>query len=149
LFLRYHDFQKHDIQIYQANNKQIDWNKVASELDITNGHAARMRFSRYKQHAEGTIPTRKTKPAEAKERRKHKVAVRAKAKSVSKIDEMEDEDKDGDAGASIKPEEEDQVVQSQMDGVDFGAYAALDIKGEGEGTGSYGGVDASSYYNPQ
>ncbi|KAI9774809.1 MAG: hypothetical protein M1840_000025 [Geoglossum simile] len=35
---------------------QIDWNLVASQLEITNGHAARMRFSRFKQHMEGVTP---------------------------------------------------------------------------------------------
>ena len=32
---------------------QVDWAQVAEELDITNGHAARMRFSRFKQQIEG------------------------------------------------------------------------------------------------
>ena len=40
----------------QLDLKAIDWNQVAEGLDITNGHAARMRFSRFKQHMEG-IPT--------------------------------------------------------------------------------------------
>ena len=34
---------------------------VASQLGITNGHAARMRFSRFKQHMEG-VPTTPRKP---------------------------------------------------------------------------------------
>lgn len=34
---------------------------VASQLGITNGHAARMRFSRFKQHMEG-VPTAPRKP---------------------------------------------------------------------------------------
>ena len=45
---------------------QIDWNDVASDLDITNGHAARMRFSRFKQQMEGIQPPRR-KPRTAKE----------------------------------------------------------------------------------
>ncbi|KAJ9405895.1 hypothetical protein DTO045G8_6406 [Paecilomyces variotii] len=40
---------------------QIDWNLVASQLEISNGHAARMRFSRFKQHMEG-IPTNPRNP---------------------------------------------------------------------------------------
>ena len=39
---------------------QIDWNLVASQLEITNGHAARMRFSRFKQHMEGTTTAPRT-----------------------------------------------------------------------------------------
>ncbi|KAI9828887.1 MAG: hypothetical protein M1819_006502 [Sarea resinae] len=40
----------------QLDLKCIDWNLVASQLEITNGHAARMRFSRFKQHMEGVNP---------------------------------------------------------------------------------------------
>ena len=35
---------------------QIDWAAVAGQLGITNGHAARMRFSRFKQAMEGVVP---------------------------------------------------------------------------------------------
>jgi hypothetical protein len=31
----------------------MDWNLVASQLKITNGHAARMRFTRFRQQMEG------------------------------------------------------------------------------------------------
>lgn len=40
---------------------QIDWQEVADQLDITNGHAARMRYSRFKAQMEGT-PTQTRKP---------------------------------------------------------------------------------------
>jgi hypothetical protein len=39
--------------IKQLDLKAIDWNMVAGSLEITNGHAARMRYSRFKQHMEG------------------------------------------------------------------------------------------------
>ena len=43
-----------------TTHPQIDWNKVAShpllEGEITNGHAARMRYSRFKRQIEGTAP---------------------------------------------------------------------------------------------
>ena len=35
---------------------QIDWAAVAGQLGITNGHAARMRYSRFKQAMEGVVP---------------------------------------------------------------------------------------------
>lgn len=42
---------------------QIDWNLVAAQLEISNGHAARMRFSRFKQQMEGVTSTpRASKP---------------------------------------------------------------------------------------
>ncbi|KAI1932394.1 hypothetical protein LOZ65_000688 [Ophidiomyces ophidiicola] len=43
----------------QLDLKLIDWSLVASQLDITNGHAARMRFSRFRQHMEGITSTSK------------------------------------------------------------------------------------------
>ncbi|OJJ43239.1 hypothetical protein ASPZODRAFT_146262 [Penicilliopsis zonata CBS 506.65] len=43
--------------IKQLDLKSIDWNLVASQLEISNGHAARMRYSRFKQQMEGTTST--------------------------------------------------------------------------------------------
>lgn len=37
--------------------QQIDWNMVAASLEISNGHAARMRYSRFRQQMEGTTST--------------------------------------------------------------------------------------------
>ncbi|OJD15669.1 hypothetical protein AJ78_04087 [Emergomyces pasteurianus Ep9510] len=45
----------------QLDLKSIDWNLVASQLEISNGHAARMRFSRFRQHMEGISTTHRTK----------------------------------------------------------------------------------------
>ncbi|KAK4691816.1 hypothetical protein P7C71_g5264, partial [Lecanoromycetidae sp. Uapishka_2] len=45
----------------QLDLKSIDWQEVANQLDITNGHAARMRYSRFKSQMEGT-PTQTRKP---------------------------------------------------------------------------------------
>ena len=42
---------------------QIDWSSVASQLDITNGHAARMRFSRFRAQMEGTTSTPRKRAA--------------------------------------------------------------------------------------
>ncbi|KAF8856286.1 hypothetical protein BDZ45DRAFT_691913 [Acephala macrosclerotiorum] len=43
--------------------KDIDWNKVAADPilsePITNGHAARMRYSRFKKQMDGNAPTRR------------------------------------------------------------------------------------------
>ncbi|KAM5456401.1 hypothetical protein MaudCBS49596_001424 [Microsporum audouinii] len=44
----------------QLDLKSIDWSLVASQLEITNGHAARMRFSRFRQHMEGNTTTART-----------------------------------------------------------------------------------------
>ncbi|KAJ5493418.1 hypothetical protein N7539_002164 [Penicillium diatomitis] len=39
--------------IKQVSLKEIDWNRVAADLEISNGHAARMRFSRFKSQMDG------------------------------------------------------------------------------------------------
>lgn len=41
----------------QLDLKYIDWTRIAAENNITNGHAARMRFSRYRAAMEGTKPS--------------------------------------------------------------------------------------------
>ncbi|KAJ5989199.1 hypothetical protein N7481_004409 [Penicillium waksmanii] len=39
--------------IKQLDLKLIDWNKVAQDLEISNGHAARMRYSRFRSQMDG------------------------------------------------------------------------------------------------
>lgn len=46
--------------IKQLDLKAVNWQEVADNIGIKNGHAARMRWSRFKQHAEGTPPQPKT-----------------------------------------------------------------------------------------
>ncbi|KAL7624399.1 hypothetical protein AAE478_005963 [Parahypoxylon ruwenzoriense] len=56
----------------QKNLKDIDWNKVAHDpilaQEITNGHAARMRYSRFKSAMLGIEPTRRNRTGAAKSR---------------------------------------------------------------------------------
>ncbi|CAG8890598.1 unnamed protein product [Penicillium egyptiacum] len=51
--------------IKQLDLKSVDWNRVASDVEVSNGHAARMRYSRFRQQMEGTTgankPRRKSK----------------------------------------------------------------------------------------
>lgn len=42
--------------IKQLDLKCVEWNEVAEATGITNGHAARMRWSRYKKQMEGHVP---------------------------------------------------------------------------------------------
>ena len=70
---------------------------MASDLEITNGHAARMRFSRFKQHMEGIPPTPRKPRSESHQHKKAKteksskaVGKRAKAESsIAKSESME------------------------------------------------------------
>lgn len=55
----------------QLDLKTIDWNAVAAAMEITNGHAARMRFSRFKQHMEG-VPTQPRTPRTKTEKKEKK-----------------------------------------------------------------------------
>lgn len=70
---------------------------MAGSLDITNGHAARMRFSRFKQQMEG-IPTqtRKTKVSTPRPKK----AKKDKAADAPKTNQDDDPD-------SVKPEPKD------------------------------------------
>ncbi|KAL4866060.1 hypothetical protein BDV12DRAFT_199501 [Aspergillus spectabilis] len=52
--------------IKQLDLKGIDWTLVASQLEISNGHAARMRYHRFRNQMEGINPTqrkRQNKPS--------------------------------------------------------------------------------------
>ena len=102
-----------------ADIYQIDWAEVANEINITNGHAARMRFSRFKQHMEGAVPSTR-KPRETHQQKKVKTQKKSKreeggndAKSKVKAegsagDEAvsgEGGDRDMDEGMAMKNEE--------------------------------------------
>ncbi|KAI1324135.1 hypothetical protein F5Y16DRAFT_316305 [Xylariaceae sp. FL0255] len=58
--------------LQQKNLKDIDWNKVAHDpilaQEITNGHAARMRYSRFKTAMLGLEPTRRNRTGPARSR---------------------------------------------------------------------------------
>ncbi|RAH82570.1 hypothetical protein BO86DRAFT_428338 [Aspergillus japonicus CBS 114.51] len=41
----------------QLDLRSVDWNLVATDLEISNGHAARMRYSRFRQQMEGNVPS--------------------------------------------------------------------------------------------
>ncbi|PWY94929.1 hypothetical protein BO94DRAFT_530825 [Aspergillus sclerotioniger CBS 115572] len=43
--------------IKQLDLKSVDWTLIATDLGISNGHAARMRYSRFRQQMEGISPT--------------------------------------------------------------------------------------------
>lgn len=77
---------------------KIDWSLVASQLDITNGHAARMRFSRFRQHMEG-IPTNPRGPRQPKKPKTEKAAAQSKK-------QLFDEQKSENDVPQVKPEPE-------------------------------------------
>ncbi len=66
--------------IKQLDLKAIDWSLVAGSLEITNGHAARMRYSRFKQHMEGAT----TQPRSPRTGKKEKEKEGREEKEVGK-----------------------------------------------------------------
>jgi hypothetical protein len=109
--------------IRQLDLKTVDWNEVASGLDITNGHAARMRFSRFKAQIEG-LPTQSSKPRAPRTKKDPATCGKGKGKNKpgyepGKVDDLlkgEDAD-DGDvkmeqeSGTVVKREGEVKVKQ--------------------------------------
>ncbi|KAL8869604.1 MAG: hypothetical protein Q9174_004152 [Haloplaca sp. 1 TL-2023] len=83
----------------QLDLKAIDWNAVADELEITNGHAARMRYSRFKQQMEGYVPQQR-KPREQKRKEKAEAAAAKAAKKQKKNDQSEVSNTSNEASAS-------------------------------------------------
>ena len=82
---------------------------VSDELGITNGHAARMRFSRFKQHMEGVPPTpRKTPQPRSKRPRteKHKYEPKGETALNDSVKAENDQDTEPMLGleTSVKPE---------------------------------------------
>lgn len=90
----------------QLGLKGVDWNLVASTLDITNGHAARMRYSRFRQHMEGRpTPQRGTRKEKAKDGGGKKGKKRGK--EVDGDDDEEEDEScisvgDGDGGRELR-----------------------------------------------
>ncbi|KAF9775502.1 hypothetical protein IL306_006379 [Fusarium sp. DS 682] len=72
----------------QKNLKDIDWNQVASDpvlIDpITNGHAARMRFARFRNSVIGTQPQKRSRPEDKSRVTKARKTQQPKRESISK-----------------------------------------------------------------
>ncbi|AEO71557.1 uncharacterized protein THITE_2124083 [Thermothielavioides terrestris NRRL 8126] len=84
--------------------KDIDWNKVAHNpilaQEITNGHAARMRYSRFRAAMLGLEPQRRNRTNPDKSR----VSKKKKADGVKPKKEDDDEKKSGSGIGNIKTE---------------------------------------------
>src|ERR1700759_4592776 len=86
----------------QLDLKTVDWTIVAEAIGITNGHAARMRYSRFKQQIEG-LPNQakkeKSKKSESRDGRPH-----TDAQGKRKRDEEHDRRSDGQDAKVMKVE---------------------------------------------
>lgn len=98
---------------------QIDWNKVAHDpilsQEITNGHAARMRYSRFKKQMDGTtsMPTRPRKIATP---RRSRVEKKKPAKREPKVKGREEnlENVDLPFYAKSEPQDVDPSASTSM-----------------------------------
>lgn len=95
--------------IKQLDLKAIDWSEVASGLEITNGHAARMRYSRFKAQIEG-LPTQ-SKPRAARPKKDAPAAAKGKGKNKpgyepGKVDDLNGGGDDDDCDGDLKMEQE-------------------------------------------
>ena len=75
----------------QLDLKTINWQEVADNIGIKNGHAARMRWSRFKQHAEGTPPQPKTPKPKKTDAEKNGKRDREDHGNLTKADDDRDE----------------------------------------------------------
>ncbi|CRG89782.1 hypothetical protein PISL3812_06821 [Talaromyces islandicus] len=99
----------------QLDLKPIDWSLVATELEISNGHAARMRYSRFKQQMEGTVSV----PRAAKQQPKKGVGKGDMAKGAKLGKEKAATISSGKGGESFvvsskKRRASDQMVKQEM-----------------------------------
>ncbi|KAE9371969.1 hypothetical protein N431DRAFT_482855 [Stipitochalara longipes BDJ] len=76
--------------------KDIDWNKVAHHpilcQEITNGHAARMRYSRFKKQMEGTATIRRPRGPNSPRKTKVEKSAKSPRKGKGKAKEEEEEE---------------------------------------------------------
>lgn len=73
----------------QLDLRSIDWNVVADKLDISNGHAARMRYSRMKTQFEG-VPAQPRAPRPKKEKSNSKPTTKETTKGKRQLLEEEE-----------------------------------------------------------
>ena len=77
---------------FLIHQKKIDWNKVAADHgnEITNGHAARMRYSRFKKQMDGTPSPRKPRNTNSPRKKiENKVPKREKVKTRNDSDDAQ------------------------------------------------------------
>lgn len=125
--------------IKQLDLKAIDWNLVAGSLEITNGHAARMRYSRFKQHMEGATtqpraPRTGKKEKEGKEGKdglkkgKKRAFEQVADEQIEAPPYVKNETGSGGAGAMVKRECGDIRIKNEQDAER--APSAVQIKSE-------------------
>jgi len=98
---------------------KVDWNQVAQDMEITNGHAARMRYARFKNQMEGTVPKSRPprdkssppKPKRAKTKCEKKEEGEDKAMLKLKLEDLASASGDGQPASSGSVASESDVGQ--------------------------------------
>ncbi|KAF6232264.1 hypothetical protein HO173_009647 [Letharia columbiana] len=118
----------------QLDLKSIDWQQVADQLDITNGHAARMRYSRFKQQMEGVAPApRKARAAVPRQRTskpdksdKNKTQTEEHQGTVFKADKEENMDAMSGVEQTVKAEhfvKPEPEIKAELGGEEDGTWS--------------------------
>ncbi|KAL8778064.1 MAG: hypothetical protein Q9213_007583 [Squamulea squamosa] len=68
----------------QCDQKCVDWDDVAEKVEMTNAHAAQMRYYRFKKAMEGNAPTAQTPKAATSQKRKQGSGEGAKTSKKQK-----------------------------------------------------------------
>ena len=119
-----------------TNLSQIDWQLVADQLDITNGHAARMRYSRFKQQMEGVGPSpRKARTAAPRQRK-------AKPDKSDKKDKNQAEEHQG---TIFKVEKQEPMDEMSMSGVEPNVKEEQFVKPEPVIKAEFGGEEDGTW----
>ena len=124
---------------------QVDWQEVADEMGITNGHAARMRYSRFKGQMEGPLPAARRAKAAVPRKKKAKTSHASAAQNDSNEEEMQGSETQ--SLAESKTESTD--VEENMVGVETGIKSELAVGStqfiKAEPNNGYVGAYASAY----
>ena len=120
---------------HHTHISQIDWQQVADQLDITNGHAARMRYSRFKQQMEGIPPaTRKARTATPRQKKAKSDKPDKKDKKQSeehqvpifKVENEEDVDEMPGVESTVKEEhfvKPEPMIKTEVGGEEDGTWS--------------------------
>lgn len=82
----------------------MDWDAVAERHSITNGHAARMRYSRLKKQFHGHVPTRRERKSSGVSKRRKSYTKHLKA------------------GPKIEAKLEDEILKTELESPAFQTY---------------------------
>jgi len=138
----------------QLDLRSVDWNEVAKEVGVTNGHASRMRYSRFRQQMEGHVPVRRPRTPgqkrtlkKAPKQEENKAQAKVKTEHRASVDEQNQCISPANTTPEpgmVKPEpqEDDLAGQLPLPPYQFGPeHMPREIHGVTDGTPAYSALD--------